>query len=154
MAAGLRVLSVAVATGRVGYAFLVGGKLCDWGLSRKASRSPEQAASQVRQWIAYFRPDVVVTEKVEARTRKGEKTKRLIDAIAAVGRDAKLLDVAVSRIRTFKNKYAEAAALAEQFPEIKPWLPRTRRIWDPEPRNTIYFEALALAVCVIQGEEQ
>ena len=88
MAAGLRVLSVAAATGRVGYTFLIGGRLCDWGLSRKASRSPEQAEGQVRHWIAYFRPDVVVTEKVEARTRKGEKTKRLIEAVAKVGRDA------------------------------------------------------------------
>ena len=43
-----------------------------------------------------------------------------------------------------KNKYDAAAALAAEFPQIEPWLPRKRRAWEPEPRNIIYFEALAL----------
>ena len=44
------------------------------------------------------------------------------------------------------NKYADAAALAQEFPQIGPWLPKRRRAWEPEPRNIIYFEALALAL--------
>ena len=73
--AATRVLAIAVATGRVGYVFLAGRRLRDWGLSRKASSSPELAAAQARRWIEALEPDVVVTETVAAGSRKGEKTR-------------------------------------------------------------------------------
>ena len=148
MAERLKVLAIAVATGRIGYVFMIGGELRDWGLSRKASKSPKHAAKQAKSWIDHLKPDVVVTEKTDDSSRKGEKTKLLIDAITNVTADAFLLDVAVTRIKLFKDKYTEAKALAEQFPELKAWLPKKPRIWEPEPRNTTYFEALSLALQV------
>ena len=30
-------------------------------------------------------------------------------------------------------------------------LPKIRKLWEPEPRNTIYFEALALARVVLES---
>jgi ribosomal protein L17 len=147
----LKILAIAAATGRIGYVFLIGGKLRDWGLSRKASKSPALAAAQTQTWINELQPDVVVTEKVSTTSTKGTKTRHLIEAIAKVATRAKLLDVAVSRLHTHKNKYEEAKYLGERFPEINAWVPRMRRIWEPEPRNTILFEALALACVVVAG---
>jgi hypothetical protein len=145
----LKVLAIAAATGRIGYVFLIGGKLRDWGLSRKASKSPALAAEQTKLWIEQLNPDVVVTEKVAATSTKGAKTRYLIEAIARVASNANLLDVCVTRIDEFKNKYDEAKHLGERFPEMSIWVPRPRRIWEPEPRNTILFEALALACVVV-----
>ncbi|MCB9947262.1 MAG: hypothetical protein H6842_05455 [Rhodospirillaceae bacterium] len=146
----LKVLAIAVATGRVGYVFLIGGNLKDWGMSRKASRSSTLAAGQTQKWIDDLRPDVVVTEKLDG-SRKGEKSQGLIAAIARVAEHNYLMDVAVARIRAFENKYEEALAYAREFPEIAPWLPRKRRFFDPEPRSTVYVEALALAKQVLGG---
>ena len=58
--------------------------------------------------------------------------------------------MSVPRIQDYANKYEEAAALALQYPDIKPWLPPKRRFFDNEPRSTVLFEALSLALGVIQ----
>jgi len=59
--------------------------------------------------------------------------------------DAKI-DVALAqRNRALPNKYAEAAELADEFPQIAAWLPAKRRLWEKEPRNIVMFEALSLA---------
>ena len=147
----LKVLAIAVATGRIGYVYFIGDKLRDWGLSRKASANSTLAAAQADRWIRDLVPDVVVTEKFPKTSSKSAKTKSLIEAIQSVAAKANLLDVCVTRASTLKNKYEEAKHLGERFPEISAWVPRIRRIWEAEPKNTILFEALALAVCVIDN---
>jgi hypothetical protein len=144
-----RVLAIAVATGRIGYVLMIGDKLLDWGLSRKASKSPKHAEAQAKIWIDQFEPDVVITEKVPKTSTKSNKTRSLIEAIANVAQRAALLDVQVSKIKYFKNKYEEAAHFGDRFPDIALWVPRMRRLWEPEPRTTVLFEALALACVVI-----
>ena len=145
-----KVLSIAVATGRIGYVNLIGDKLKDWGLSRKASKTPALAAAQAEQWIAYLAPDVIVTEIVPKTSTKSVKTRALIEAIQNVAAKAKLLDVHVPRIQLHKNKYEEAEQLAERYPELSLWVPKPRRIWEPEPRATVLFEALALAASLLE----
>ncbi len=147
--ARLRVLSIAAATGRVGYVFLMDGHLKYWEFSKKASRSPKAARQQVTAWIKFFKPDVLVTEKITDESHKGEHAKGLIAAIAKVAEQANLLDVAVTRLQKYKNKYAEAQALANRFSDLKPQLPKEPRIWQSEPYSISYFEALAMALVVI-----
>ena len=145
----LKVLAIAVATGRIGYVYLIGDRLRDWGLSRKASNNPTLAAAQTEKWIADLNPDIVVTEKVPETSTKSFKTRSLIEAIRRVATNANLLDVCVSRASIFENKYEEAKHLGERFPEISAWVPKPRRIWEPEPKNTVLFEALGFATFVI-----
>ena len=145
----LKVLAMAVATGRIGYVYLVGDKLKDWGLSRKASRNPTLAAAQANKWISDLKPDILVTEKLLPQSTKSEKTRSLIAAVQFVAAKANVLDMFVAHTSTFKNKYEEAKCLGDRFPEIAAWVPRARRIWEPEPKNTVLFEALALAVAII-----
>lgn len=149
---GRRVLGIAVASGRVGYVLMFSGKPCQWGLSRKAAKDTADATKRVTAWIARFRPDVVVTEKITVGCRKGEKAKSIIEAIAAVAADAEVYDVSVPRPHRHANKFAEAEALVDRFPALRPWLPPPRQLWESEPRNTTIFEALALAVVVIDRE--
>ena len=139
MAAKLRVLAIAVATGRIGHVFFRAGTLTDWGLSKKASKSTANATEHAKSLIDDLNPDVVITEEVGKHSRKGSKTKELIAAVQRVAAKAKLLDITVRREQQHDNKYAEAATLADHFPDIRPWLPRRPRIWESEPRNMIYF---------------
>ncbi len=147
--ARLKVLAIAAATGRIGCVFLIGGKLKHWAMSVKASKSPEMAANQTTKWIDEFEPEVVITEKITKRSHKGKLTKQLIAAIAKVAENRYLNDIVIPRAQNFQNKYEEAKELANQYPDILPWLPKRPRIWESEPRNMIYFEALALALEVI-----
>lgn len=96
-------------------------------------------------------PDVVITENVPKSSTKSTKTRALIEVITRVAREAHVLDVQVTKPHFFKNKYAEASALGERFPEIAIWVPKIRRLWEPEPRTTVLFEALAMACVVIDG---
>lgn len=149
--AALRVLAVAVASGRVGYTFLIGDRLWDWSISDRAAKSPTSAAETTQEWINQLRPDVVVTEKLDANCRKGGKSKRIIAAIARTAEHNYVLDVSVPREHDYPNKYQEAEALSRQYPDLVPWVPKKRRFFDNEPRNTVIFEALSLALSVLRG---
>jgi hypothetical protein len=146
----LRILAVAAATGRVAYVFLKGSRLIDWRISDAASASEEAARTLASQWIEALQPDVVVTEDPVSLTRKGTNTRLLIAAVAQAAAEAPLLDVQLERTQTFPNKYVEAAELAVHYPELLPWVPRKRRFFDNEHRNTVLFEALALAQSIVR----
>ncbi len=148
--AALSVLAIAVASSKVGYVYLSDGKLQDWCTAVKAAQSSGDLVGYVQELINTLKPDVIVTEKCDTDCRKGTKSKTLIGAVAELASHNSVLDVAVSRPRSFPSKYDEADALVEQYPEIAAYLPKQRRrIFDFEPRNMILFEALALANEVI-----
>jgi hypothetical protein len=144
--AALRVLAFAAATGRVGSVFLVGDKLVDWHISNKAAESGVEAAGHAQALINDLMPDVVVTEELETASHKSKHTLELIAAIARTAEHNHLLDISLPREHRYPNKYAEADALVERYPELAPWQPTKRRFYDNEPRNTVLFEALALAL--------
>ena len=143
--AALRLLAFAAATGRVGSVFLVGDRLVDWHISNKAADSGVEAAAHAQALINDLTPDVVVTEELETASHKGKHTLALIAAIARTAEHNHLIDVSVPHEHRYPNKYAEADALVELYPDLAPWKPVKRRFYDNEPRNTVLFEALALA---------
>jgi hypothetical protein len=150
--ATLKVLAFAAASGRVGSVLLLGDRLLDWQISDKAAESGMEAAAYAQRLINDLMPDVVVTEELETAKHKGKRT---LELIAAMGRTAEyndLLDVSVPHGHRYPNKYAEADALAERYPELMAWKPVKRRFFDNEPRNTVLFEALALALAVTMIE--
>lgn len=140
-----RIMGFAVGTGKVGFAYLVDGELMDWRLSIKASRSFDGTFKQALEWIIYYRPELVVLEQIELGSRKGAYSQALVEAIESAANNANVEVVRTPRASKGPNKYAEAEELASEFPQIASWLPHKRRLWETEPRNTIYFEALALA---------
>lgn len=149
--AALKVLSIAVAKGRAGYVYLAGGELIDWNVSVKAVKSASNMVCFVQELITKLKPDVVVTERLSALCRKGKKTRRLIVSAAELASHNYVLDVSVERPQDYPCKYTEAEALAKRYPELQGWVPKKRRYWDSEPRQTVIFEALAMAEKVING---
>lgn len=150
--AALRVLAFAAATGRVGSVFMIGDKLVDWHISNRAADNGMEAAAHAQTLITDLLPDVVVTEEPETASHKGKHTLALIAAIARTAEHNHLIDVSVPREQRYPNKYAEADALVERYPELLPWKPMKRRFYDNEPRNTVLFEALALADQILTRE--
>ncbi len=117
----------------------------DWRVSEKAAKSPEQAVEATQIWINDLTPDVVVIEKVPNDTKKGERTKILIAAMARIAEHNYALDVLVERPVPETSKYDDAKVFSERYPEIAEWLPKRRRFFDNEPRNSVLIDAIALA---------
>ena len=145
MRATRKLLAVAASSGKVGFVYLSRDDLLDWGLSRKASKNVDEAFKQATAWLTYYQPTLILTERIDEGTRKGKHTRSLIEAALGAANALNIKSESVVRRSRHANKYVEAAALAQEFPQLEPWLPRPRKIWEPEPRNVIYFEALALA---------
>lgn len=145
------VMGVAAGTGRVGCVLLIHGKLADWRMSNKASKSPTLARAQTHAWIALLEPNVVVTRDTDGPPRSRGRTVKIVAAIAEAARLAEVISVSLPRPMNYPNKYAEAAALVQRYPEIDAWTPNPRRFYDNEPRNTVLFEALSLADALVRS---
>jgi hypothetical protein len=150
--AAYRILSFAAVSGRVGFVLLVGRRLMDWQVSNRAGRTPDAAAAYAMARIEQFTPDLVVTEQIDLAKFKGNRAKHIIAAIAHSAAEKFVLDVSVMRDQRYANKYDEAEALVTRYPDLAPWKPKKRRFFDNEPRNTVLFEALALADQVLARE--
>ena len=141
-----KMLSVAVAAGKVGMVYMIDGELMDWEFSSKASHSIPQMQKKIEQWINYYQPDLLVTEKIDKHSRKAKPTRALIAQLIATSEQLKTRVVTVERYSTYANKYDEIKELAMQFPQVAELAPEQPPIWMPEPKTTIYFEALSMAV--------
>ncbi len=145
----LRVLAMAAATQRVGAVFLIDGEVKFWRMSQEAAISTEQAQKWARKLIHDLQPDLMVLEERGDKCRKGANTREILDAIAFVAGELDVMLTEVEHKQRYKNKYIEAEALVEQFPELTQWLPEHPKIWKSEPRETILFEALAMTADVL-----
>lgn len=144
--AQLKLIAFAAAKGRIGSIVIDGETLIDWRISETAAKNEALATAYVQRLFAEHTPDVVVTEDTLAARNKGMHSRLLTTAIAAAAEQHGLMSVSVPRQQRYKNKYAEADALSLRFPELAPWKPPKRCFYDNEPRNTVLFEALALAI--------
>ena len=140
------VMALAADYYRIGYAVLTDGELYDWGLSEKAAGSQREAADKAKRWIELYRPDLILTEMLTPQCRKGAHARSLIEALAEMAEQSGALHQAVLRVQDYANKYAEIDAICLRFPQIKLWAPEPRKFFEKEPRETIYFEAISLAL--------
>lgn len=149
-----QVLGVAAASTKLGHIFLIDGVPYDWGASKESSGSPQQAFEYTRKKIAYYRPDLLVTELVTDESKKGQYSRSLINMIAKAAQEANIKWCLVARNQAYANKYQEAQALAKRFPELKATLPGRRYWWQTEDPRMIIFEALALSLSIIDGTNE
>lgn len=129
--------------------YLQGTKLKDWTVSHKAARSPKDAAAGMKNWLNIYRPEVVIAQNPDNAGRKSARNLANLRAIARVIADENVLDLLITRRFKYDNIYEEAEAISRRYPELRHKLPKKPRIWETEPRRIIYFEAMALALHVI-----
>jgi len=150
----LKILALSAISDRIGLAVLHGEKLKDWHASERAAINSVEAAAFVQEAINYYRPNVVVTEKLGPHNRKGKRTQRMIAAMQMVAEQNYVLEVQTDHRHPFATKYEEAQLLAKTYPPIGPWLPAKRRYFDHQPRAMVMFEALSLAHSVARGSAE
>jgi hypothetical protein len=137
-----------------GFAIFEGPRsLVDWGVKGvHGEKKNAQCLRKVRELLAFYRPDVLVTEDYEGSgSRRGSRIRQLIDAIGALAAKERVAIASFSRIEvrdnfglTSKRRIAEAITL--DFPELEPRLPPVRRIWMSEDARMNIFDAVALGM--------
>ncbi|MHA7773858.1 hypothetical protein [Roseibium sp. M-1] len=142
-----KIMGIAVSRGRIAYVVLSGEeKVLTWGVSKSASHSSETIIERVTGWIEEIDPGAVVTEKVGSNARKRGRTHEVMKAVFEAVARSSALNMTTTKVRHHKDKYREARALAEEFPELLDQLPKKPACWDNEPRRMILFEALSFAL--------
>lgn len=146
---GYRLMAFAVAGRRIAYVVFVGTTLVDWQISRRLRGAKRSREEVLTEWIEDFGPDAVVCERLGENSRKGRSAKYSLAVIDAICAKRHVLQASVPRCQSFANKYQEAAALTDQYPELEPWCPRQPKFYEMEPPSALIFEALALAKTVL-----
>lgn len=144
-------LAVAVRRDQACAVCLQGRKLKDWTVSHKAARSADDALEVLGRWMAIYRPEIVISQNPDSATRKSARNRAILRAIGRAIADEDVLDLLVTRTFAYDNIYEEAVAIVARYPELRHKLPTKPKIWETEPRRIIYFEALSLALHVLDG---
>jgi len=149
-----RILAIDLRSRSFGFAVFEGPtRLLDWGV--KSFRQGVNAV-KIRPSVKFtelmeeFSPSTVVVRKefVESKKKAGMWNALMKQAenhripIRLLTRRA----VRSAFVGSNRNKYAVAAALAKQLPELAPRLPGVRKIWKSEDYRMSIFDAAALGV--------
>jgi hypothetical protein len=158
---GTRILIMDLRADRIGYAaFELPMKLIDYGASRFDSLTT--ARVRVSFLLKIFHPSVLVLRKIRLRsTRRRPRWQAILRMIRQHAKEFTLPVVWVAEFslrqffRGFKcrNKFQVGAFLSNTFPELASKLPPKRKSYEPEPWTMTYFDAIALGVVYLTGNQ-
>lgn len=137
-------MSIACSSGKIGMVMFMDDKLVLMKISVHASKSAERAKKQAKKWIDQYKPDCIVSERLDEISRKHGRTPELIEAIKEAIAKEPIKHKEVRREQKYPNKYEEANTLVERYPQLKPYLPDKRKIWNSEDRRMALFEAVIM----------
>lgn len=150
------VLGVAPNDRGFGYVVLEGStRLVDWKVKRTPSRKNQKTLQAIDELLTLFMPTHLV---FEARDRSQGLSSVRVDSLlrdmARCAADRGVIPVPVPRqavLERFEPMEATtnreiALLLTMQFPELSPYLPPKRRIWDSESRAMSIFDATAMVL--------
>lgn len=141
-----RVLSFAVGSGACALIVMQHGELVHAERLRDSASHPSKGRSAFRLALSRFEPDLVVFEDPDRNCRKQGVSLRLLRTLAQAVGDESVRGIRLVRVQRYVNQFEEAAALAEEFPEFREWLPSKWAIYERAPRKLLYFEALSFIV--------
>jgi Holliday junction resolvasome RuvABC endonuclease subunit len=160
----LRVLAIDPSTRGFGFAILEGPeRLIDWGVKETKTDKNRRSLDLIRELINDYEPDTIVVENYEGKgSRHCLRVRALIDPISKLKSNRKVQVKSFSRAevkRAFpessrSTKYEIAVAIAKQFPELAPRLPRFRKPWMSEDYRMSIFDAVALGLTFFQFENK
>lgn len=112
--------------------------------------------------MSWFRPDMLILEDANAAgSRRADRIRHLHQQLVALAksRDISVREFARSDVkaafasRDASSKYEIAQAIAREVPDLAPWLPPPRKIWESEDPRLCIFDAASLALTFYDTEE-
>ena len=144
----LRILSIAVNYNRMGFCFFVGKQPMDWQLVFEAAKSASKAEAQIRKWLEYYSPDIVITEDPKTLRRKGDRTKMLLDILNRIIQKTDVQHIEAGRVQPYKNRYDQIEKFCEKYPQLKAISPKRPQFFQKEPPYVTLFDAVSMAETV------
>ena len=152
-----RVLAIDPTVRGYAYAVLEGpNTLIEWGVTQVAPKEKNRrCVKSIEEKIIRYEPEVVVLEDCAgAGSRRSSRVRNLIESLDLLAAKRRIARRRFSRgrIRTAfqfvgrPSKEAIAKAIAERFPELRPRLPRVRKIYMSEDERMNIFDAVSLAL--------
>ena len=159
---GRPVLAVAPSSTGFGYALFEGGdRLIDWGARRVAGNKNAQCVLHVATLIQLYRPRVILLEDPHARgARRWPRIKTLLDMLQALAKEKRIRCIRYARVRVAGHfngpkrptKERVAREIVRLYPELGPFLPPKRRIWETEDPRLAIFVAVSYALVFLAEE--
>jgi hypothetical protein len=157
-----RVLGINPISRGVGFAVLEGPhELVDWGIRATIRANSEKAVRAIETLVDRYEPNLLAVENWESEgARRRPRIEALLDWI--VVNERKRLPVrlishreirAIGPLPRSETKHGRATLLAERFPELAPFLPRPRKIWDSEDSRMSIFDAAAFAIACFPAKK-
>lgn len=147
-------MAIAPVSRGFGYAVFEGAEqLIDWGTKQVAHDKNPQSLLRVAVLLQLYRPSVLVLEDYDGPgSRRAPRIRALIDTIRALAKGKRIRVVSYSRgqIRSaFPDEHRPtkewiARTLATGFPELQPWLPKPKKLWQSEDARMAIFDAVSL----------
>jgi hypothetical protein len=158
-----RILAIDPISRGFGFAVLEGSRrLIDWGVIHVQTDKLRGCLRRIDELVGRYRPLIIVTEDTNSKgSRRGVRVRELVDEIRRQSPEWHSFCRAVSRIqvrRTIRQseratKYEIALSLIEDFPELRPRLPKPRKPWMSEDARMAIFDALAFGLTYLRLKE-
>lgn len=152
----VRVLSIDPTTKGFGFVVLDGpDRLIDWGSAFVRGDKHQGSLRRVTKMLDYHSPEVLVLEDEEGDgSRRCARVRKLLRATRTLAAKRKIAVGAIAPAAVKKmfaevgatNKDHIAAEVAVRYPELAPWLPPPRRIYDAEHHRMGMFDAAAFGM--------
>ena len=155
LASNERTLGVALRSTGLAMALFVGEEIVTARVSAVAAKAGYGKTKEVLgNWLTRYQPDLVVIEDYRTAARKGPRQRRALRHLPAFARRFPCEVMVIERRKTHANLYIEASALAIRFPSLEDRVPRKPELWEREPHFVSMFEAVTLAVNVLDDPDR
>lgn len=155
----IRVLAIGPSTRGFGFAVLEGpNQLIDWGVKETKTDKTRRSLKLIADLIDQYEPAVVVLEDYAGKgSRRCRRIQGLISDISKLASKRKIRVRSFSRARVKQaffecgtsTKYEIATAIATQFPELAPRMPRFRKPWMSEDYRMSIFDAMSFGLTFV-----
>lgn len=156
MAGVVRAFALDPTTRGLAFAVLEGPeRLIDWGHTGVPGKDVSHFLAHLEQIAVRYRPDLLVLEEPSGSFRR-ERVREWLAWAEEWAAEKGLAVAAVSRQAVKDHfsgsgttKHEIATAISRLFPELKPQLPRKRKIFDAEDRRMAIFSAVSFALAAL-----
>lgn len=145
MNAKRRMLAVAVDCENLAMSFFIDGKHKELRTSRKAAHKESVARSALRIHIAEREVELVVFEDIADGSKKGRRSRLIVQALNQSAEDDGLAIMRVPRTTLSQNNHLDIVALKDRFPEAAHHLPKPHQYPNKISKRQVVVDTFALA---------
>jgi hypothetical protein len=151
-------LILAIYTTSRGFGFVVlegRRRTIDWGTKEARGDKNRIVLKKANELMSWYKPDLLIVENTEAiASRRVDRIRKLHRQLIDLATTHKITVRQFGRseikaafaTRPASTRYEIAQAISRELPDLEPWLPRPKKLWESENRNLSIFDAASLAL--------